>query len=324
MRHTGKIYGSLILAMIIIAALILPASAAGVIGDSTGGTVQSINWEKHSNSFFDAAFTESRSQAFGDGSKDHIQLSGNSAKFFGYETTSYIDYLYYKEANPGKQTFTFSISADETTDFHALCTISFLMNCVQVNGKYSGYMFSIEEGKMAIRILDDLDLDKISNPEDPDFDSRIGNKLIGFRTSEELCPVIDSKSYTTKSGDVFNVKLVSMNTSFTVTVINAETKAVVYNYTLNPADASAKPNAAYAGGNDFGLLCSYDSVDHWCDWLSRAEYQNLTLTSGSINEIVEDEDTGIKLEVGVGVLPVKTIFKVLPVSKGLEFDTINK
>lgn len=236
--------------------------------------VTTISWDKHQEVIYDSAFTAAQSSLLGDGSDEHIQLIGNNVKFFGYYSNPHLDFLYYTESDASAKEFTFSISQDQM-DWHTINSVGFFVNCVKnADGTYSGYYFSLERNQIALRKMDNFDLE--------------GNHAAGGSNLLYSCPVVYSQPIPTGSSDTYAVKLKSEETKFSVEVTRTASDSTVSNITFDLDLATAKSDqipTGYTGGNDFGIYSAYSS--HFCSSLSYATFSDITILSKTTRAVGE-------------------------------------
>ncbi|MDQ0360667.1 MucBP domain-containing protein [Breznakia pachnodae] len=236
--------------------------------------VTAISWDKYQEVGHDMAFTSAQSGLLGDGSDEHIQLIGNEVKFFGYYSNPYLDFLYYTESDASAKEFTFSISQDQM-DWHTINSVGFFVNCVKnTDGTYSGYYFSLESYRIALRKMDHFDLE--------------GNHVLGGSSLIYSCPVVYSQPIPTGSNDTYTVKLKSEETKFSVEVTRtaSDSSVSMINFDLDLATATSdQVPTGYTGGNDFGIYSAYNS--HYCSSLSYATFSDITILSKTTREVGE-------------------------------------
>lgn len=243
-----------------------------VFADSTDGLVvkdpfdekqkfptSDLAWEEHCQDKYDSAFTT----AISPGSSKHIQLSGDTAKFYGYWNTAHFDYMYYKETDTSEKEFKFKIK-QEKTDYHTLNSFGFLMNCVEASdGKVSGYYLALEQSEIVLYMLKDAPLSTIAA-------SGTSNQFASASTK------IDSKSIatgtTSGSESDHSFVLKSSETKFEI----ERNGTSLFTFDVAKAAAGQVP-AGYTGGNDFGFYASYHS--HACTSLSYATMSDIVLTT---------------------------------------------
>lgn len=236
--------------------------------------VTTISWNKYQEVVYDTAFTAAQSGALGNGSDEHIQLIGNEVKFFGYDRSPYLDFLYYTESDALEKEFTFNISQDQM-DWHTIRSIGFFVNCVKnTDDTYSGYFFSLERNQIALRKMDHFDLEA--------YHTLGGNYILS------VCPVVYSEPIPTGSSDTYAVKLKSQETKFSVEVTRTASDSTVstINFDLDLATATSdQVPTDYTGGNDFGIYSAYNA--HACRSLSYATFSDITILSKTTRAVGE-------------------------------------
>ncbi len=91
---------------------------------------------------------------------DHIIYEGDSIKMIGYTYTSYKDFLYVDETEPGTRIFEFDLQRDYT-DWHSMDGGGFLFNAKVSDEEncIKGYCFLVSHGNLQIIKMADKDLD---------------------------------------------------------------------------------------------------------------------------------------------------------------------
>jgi len=273
--------------------------------DPVTGSVSYLAWDEHFRSGIDSAFTQARSNAFSDGSADHIVFIGNEVRFFGYYTGNILDYLDYDAPAPTSidnvdDEFSFSIQPDgrnlAASMYHSLLSYGFLINCTKnSDGTVSGYCFSFDQTRFAIKKIDHVNLEALSKVSTST--SGTGSYVL------HNCPVVWSMPATNDvaSGAVGTKSDFVLKSTYTgFTVIRNGVELVTIDIATT---AAVNVPSGYTGGNDFGLYAAYNGVGHTCSSLSAAVMSNIgiytEMTAAKVNlgiDIIEVDEPSIEEE----------------------------
>ena len=181
----------------------------------------------------------------------HIKLT-DVIHFYGYGQTSYKDFLYKDYDYAGEKIMAFQI--DETKgNYHSLDGAGFIFNANQKDGKLTGYVLLIQETKVVVYRLEDVDIEK--------FETTAGRSL----NKEMSVANYASEIIATVDKPMAKIhKLIVKVSPTNITMIDNDNKILDVNLDYSKHS-----------GEDFGPLVSY--VQHDCNILSEIEFSAFEL-----------------------------------------------
>lgn len=240
--------------------------------------LKTLNWDIHSREWFDGAyskaFTEERSALLGDGSANHIQIGTDKITFFGTAYQPLLDYIYYKDIEPGNKMYKFSIEP-KSLDWHTLNSFGFMINCTTKDGLVSGYYLALKNGNMTINLIDNADIAALAAMGTSDGTGSTSGGGNTFNRYKQVATIAYPAGTSGTAKKDFIVE--STYTGFVVKLGGQ----VVYTFDLDVVKANDPANvpADYVGGSDFGMYAAY--TNHSCTSLSYAVMSEIGLYSES-------------------------------------------